>query len=179
MQRVPGPCSLHSEKKLLRCSITKIQLGKCEDLTGFINQFMIWAWIQVIHVEGFYRKECETGKLLAKERVVSGRVTFPPGEEPGSYPQIPSSSFVGRERVHGTGYLLGSHQNIPQWVVRTAFRGEVGTAVRLGMKSWHGDLAYVISFWLVVFFLTGTKLWNQHIFSKAEEYASFNIFLAS
>lgn len=63
----------------------------------------------------------------AEERTVSGKVTFPEGEEQGSDPAASLLFLWGRERAQGTGYLLGGLQSIPHWPVKTTFLGEIGT----------------------------------------------------
>ena len=45
------------------------------------------------------------------------------------------------ERAHMADYLTGADQNIPDWLVKTAFPGEVEIEVKLGIKPWFGDLA--------------------------------------
>jgi len=44
------------------------------------------------------------------------------------------------ERVCVADYLIGADQKIPDWSVNTPFPGKVETVIRLGIKSWFGDL---------------------------------------
>lgn len=47
-----------------------------------------------------------------------------------------------------TNDLIGADQKIPECPMKAAFMEEVGTAIRLDIKPWFGDLVYVVPFWV-------------------------------
>ena len=40
-----------------------------------------------------------------------------------------------------TNYLIGAYQKIPDCLAKTAFLGEAGASVRLGIKPWFCGVA--------------------------------------
>lgn len=76
---------------------------------------------------------------MAKERIVSGKITLSQGEGQGvlsgGSPHLP----LGMERVQVTDFPIGTD---PKFLtVNNAFLGEAGTAIRSGIKPLFGDLA--------------------------------------
>ena len=58
----------------------------------------------------------------------------------------------GKGRVCVADYLIEAIQKVPNWLAKTTFLEEVERVIRLGMKTWFGDvsLAQVIPFGSVV-----------------------------
>ena len=65
-----------------------------------------------------------------------------------------SFSFGWWKRAYVADYLIGADQKIPDWQVKSAFLGEVVTAIKLGIKPWSFDvgLAQGLHFGIVVSF---------------------------
>lgn len=55
--------------------------------------------------------------------------------------QMAAFSYGDVERAHLTDDLLGLHLKVPDWLIRTLFRGEAET-VRSGVKSRFGGVGF-------------------------------------
>ena len=67
-------------------------------------------------MEGFYRKESRVRKLLAKEKIVSGKVTCQGhswGKSMDSYHVDELIFLWGMEGAHATDYLISADPKIP------------------------------------------------------------------
>ena len=56
-------------------------------------------------------------------------------------------------------YLIDTDQKIPDWAIRTAFLGEVVTAINLSVKSWFADMGLS----------TGDFIWDLFLFNRYDE----------
>lgn len=60
-----------------------------------------------------------------------------------------------------TVYLIDADQKIPNCPMKSAFLEDVGTAIRLDIKSWFGNLVYVVPFWVCGILFKGRLILNQ------------------
>ena len=74
--------------------------------------------------------------------------------------QITSFSSAGIEGAHWTDYLIGTHQKIPDWLIKILHLRKVKIAIRLGIKSKFGIMGFstVIPFWTCDFLFNNSPL---------------------
>lgn len=69
---------------------------------------------------------------------MNGKGYFGPGHLFGGKEMVRTLScqFLWRmERANVTGYLIGTDQKIPNWLIKITFLRKVETTIRLGIKS--------------------------------------------
>lgn len=157
---------------LIRSVKNKIQLSKVEDLIGFIKQCINPAashlagrrkLLEVVHngmslEEGGWNKEV-INKRKREDCSKWGNHLL--GGRTGDLLKwITSLPFRGWW-AHVTVYLIGADQKIPNCPMKSAFLEDVGTAIRLDIKSWFGNLVYVVPFWVCGILFKGRLILNQ------------------
>lgn len=140
----------------------KIQPSKCEDLIGFIKQFVNQHPIQQVercsqelcNVEGLYRKEGRPRSHQPKKRKGCFRQGHPPlGGRAGVDHADELFFFVGRCDGETTDYLIGVYQKIPGPLLRLHFWGklklQLGQAVSPGLVTWLSRSDSLLGLWLL------------------------------